>query len=271
MAAILGRVFELLHRKWKLYLAPGREEALPPPFDAAQIRDLPVDTPVLARGILRCDRPLTAQISKLPCAYFSVAITRDFERKGDRGWEPASQAVSNNTQAAPFFVEDGSGRVRVSLDPETALVDARQVVNSFEPEEEPRDPAASLGDAVLDWMAQDQSRTLGYRSVENILPVDEPVVVVGVVREYGWGGDRHQGIGAPAGAAEGAGKLIVSCRAAGEEVIGRLWCLRRRGDAPDLGEALQDLLAESPGPQASERVHRSDLGFPGRGGSPPSG
>jgi len=78
----------------------------------------------------------------------------------------------------PFFVEDGTGRVEVH--PEGSEVDAKEVVDRFEPS---ASPGFTLGGAPVSF--DEEANTLGYRYTESVLPVDSPVYVLGVVREGG--------------------------------------------------------------------------------------
>ena len=81
------------------------------------------------------------------------------------------RTVSDDEHSVPFYVEDATGRMRVR--PDGAEVDAEKVVDRFE-------------DAEAGFF----SSKLGDRYVEEILAVDAPVYVLGVV---GAGGE----VGAP--------------------------------------------------------------------------
>lgn len=101
----------------------------------------------------------------------------------DVGSNRRSETIASNEQFAPFVVEDGSGAVGVRG--EGAEVDALEVVNRFE-----RDTGGggiTIGGVTINLGGGE--RTIGYRYVEGILPVDEPVYVLGAVQE-----DRQLGV-----------------------------------------------------------------------------
>jgi hypothetical protein len=93
-------------------------------------------------------------------------------------------------RAAPFFVEDGTGRVEVH--PQGSEVDARKVVDRFEPS---ASPGFMLGGAQVPF--DENAKTLGYRYTESILPTDAPIYVLGVVREDGGIGAGPRPVDAP--------------------------------------------------------------------------
>ncbi|MDQ4105993.1 MAG: E3 ubiquitin ligase family protein [Actinomycetota bacterium] len=117
-------------------------------------------------------------------------MVREYEepdRDDDRpGSDRRSETIASNEQFAPFIVEDASGAVGVR--PEGAEIDALQVMNRFE-----RDtgggPGITLGGITVN--LGNRERTIGYRCQESILPVEEPVYVLGVVREDGEIGSRE--------------------------------------------------------------------------------
>jgi hypothetical protein len=88
--------------------------------------------------------------------------------------------VASNERFAPFAVEDESGVVGVRG--EGTEVDALEVMNRFE-----RDTGGAgsitLGGLTVNLGGGD--RTIGYRYVEKVLPVDSPVYVLGAAQEDG--------------------------------------------------------------------------------------
>jgi hypothetical protein len=147
-------------------------------------------------------------MAKTSCAYYLSTVTReylesDYGDDDDVGSDRRSEILSQNEQVAPFTVEDATGSVAVAA--EGAEVDAKQVVNRFE-----RD-ASGLSIGGIPVRVGGGERTLGYRYTESILPVDEPVYVLGAVRENGE-------IGAPPPGGEGQ-RFVVSYRS--EEELGQ--------------------------------------------------
>jgi len=77
-------------------------------------------------------------------------------------------------------------------------VDALEVVNRFERD---ADGGITLGGLTVN--IGERERTIGYRHVESVLPVDAPVYVLGAVQQGG-------GIGASPG--DGEGRFLISYR-----------------------------------------------------------
>lgn len=169
-------------------------------------------TLVEVKGTLRCEEPLTSEMAQKTCAYFSSTVTREYLRPdydhddNDVGSDRRSEVMAQNVQFAPFVVEDHSGSVAV--DAEGAEVDARQVMNRFD-RNTGNEGTFSLGGVSINLGGGE--RTIGYRYTESILPVDEPVYVLGTVQENG-------GIGAPRSGEEGH-RFVVSHRS--EEALGQ--------------------------------------------------
>src|SRR5215210_5028218 len=101
---------------------------------ASDVSGLAPGTLVEVKGTLRCEEPLTSEMSEKACAYYSSTVTREYLERDydddDGGSDRRSEIISQNEQFAPFSVEDETGNVPVSA--EGAEVDADQVVNRFE-------------------------------------------------------------------------------------------------------------------------------------------
>jgi hypothetical protein len=180
--------------------------------NASEVSGLAPGTLVEVKGTLRCEEPLTSEMSEKTCAYYSATVTREYLERdhGDDdspGSDRRSEIISQIEQFAPFSVEDETGSVPVSA--EGAEVDARQVVNRFERNTGNEGPSISLGGATLNLGGGE--RTIGYRFTESILPVDAPVYVLGTVQESGE-------IGAPP-PGEAEHRFVVSHRS--EEALGQ--------------------------------------------------
>jgi len=178
---------------------------------ASEVSGLAPGTLVEVKGTLRCEEPLTSEMANETCAYYSARVVREYlEEDHDDdgpGSDRRSETVAHNERHAPFFVEDGSGRVAVNA--EGAEVDAKQVVDRFEKHTGGDGPSISFGGTTLSLGGGE--RTLGYRYTESILPVDAPVYVLGAVREGG-------GIGAPT-SGDREHRFVVSHRS--EEELGQ--------------------------------------------------
>lgn len=180
-----------------------------PTSSAASVAGHQAGQLVEVKGTLRCEAPLTAEMSRRSCAYYSSSVTREYEEQesdsdGVSRTRRQSETVASNVLHTPFLVEDASGTAPV--DPERADVDAMLVVDRFE---QAGGMPITLGGLTVNLGAG--TGTLGYRYRESILPVNAPVYVLGVVRSDG-------AIAAPAAGSKDQ-KLIISYRS--EEALGQ--------------------------------------------------
>jgi hypothetical protein len=161
-------------------------------------------TLVEVKGTLRCEEPLRSEMAEQTCAYYLSQVIREYEETdrdadGDLQTRRRSEVVASNERFAPFAVEDETGAVGVRG--EGAEVDALEVINRFE-----RDTGGA-GSVTLGGLTVNLGggpRTIGYRYVESVLPIDSPVYVLGAVQE-----DRE--IGSPSEEGE-KNKFLISYR-----------------------------------------------------------
>jgi len=137
---------------------------------------------VEVNGTVQCASPLTGEISGQPCVYYRSVTERVYEAStSNRSRSRRSEVISQNEQRIPFEVDDGTGRVLVN--PFDAEIDARKVVDRFEPY---AGSSARLTFGGLAFQVDAGAhRTLGYRKVEHAVLVGQPVYVLGVLQEDG--------------------------------------------------------------------------------------
>ncbi len=169
--------------------------------EAVDVDDMPPGTQVEVKGTLRCEEPLVSEMAGQACAYYLSQVIREYLRPDrdddDVGSDRRSEVVASNERFAPFAVEDGSGAVGVRG--EGAEVDALKVVDRFERDAGGAGSVTLGGHTIhLGW----GERTIGYRYVESVLPVDTPVYVLGAVQQDGQ-------IGAPT---DDGGRFLISYR-----------------------------------------------------------
>jgi hypothetical protein len=156
---------------------------------------------VEVKGTLRCEAPLQSEMAGERCAYYSSRVVREYVREDhdddDVGSDRRSETVSQSERFAPFSVEDATGSVAVNA--EGAEVDAKEVVDRFE--RHTGGPSVTIAGATINLGGGE--RTLGFRHVETVLPVDAPIYVLGAVLDDGT-------IGAPD--PEGEDRFVVSYR-----------------------------------------------------------
>src|SRR5581483_8930250 len=154
---------------------------------AADVAKLPPGSLVEVKGRLRCAAPLTGQLSKRPCAHFAATVEREYEVVEEDAKHHSSyrarktEIVTSSTLCAPFEIEDGSGRARVSA--AGAIVEGVTAVDRYDPAGE-EDEGGSLMQAALNAVSVG-NRTLGVRYLETHLPLDTEIYVLGVVGKDG--------------------------------------------------------------------------------------
>lgn len=137
------------------------------------------------KGVLRCDAPLTAELSGQPCAYYSMSVEERYEEtyqehdsEGNTrtATRTGSNIVASNTQSAMFQLHDATGAITVN--PTGAEVHPRQVVSRFEPFT--GGPAITVGGFTLQVGAGIGGRRIvGYQYAESILPLESQLYLFG--------------------------------------------------------------------------------------------
>jgi hypothetical protein len=149
------------------------------------------------KGTVVCDNPITGEFSGAPAAVVRTRVerqietlreTRDSQGNVRTEWHRSSETLSSNNQEAEFHIDDGSGRLRVN--PKGARLDLVKLVDRFEPPgavEGMRGGqfAVSMGGYSLSvgGIHGADRRTIGYRFVEEALPVDRRVYALGEVAD----------------------------------------------------------------------------------------
>jgi hypothetical protein len=154
------------------------------PIRAAEIsRALPGEMVSLS-GTARSEQELLSEYAEEPCIYFTSSIERDYEViRGTRSRTDRSkgtETVHSVERSIPFSVEDATGRVFVI--PEGAEFDAQESFSRYEPADQQERLRSS------EWTKVDhrsRAQTVGHRYVEQTVPLDGPVFVMGVVNEDG--------------------------------------------------------------------------------------
>lgn len=181
---------------------------------AAETSSLISGEMVELKGTVRCDTPLTGELSQRQCVYYASEVVREYEerRQNSKGeWEThrRSETVASNKQMTPFMVEDATGRVTVR--PDGAEIDAQKVVDRFEQPNQAMGPSISFGGIALNLGGG--GGTVGYRYRESIIPVDAPVYILGVFQESGEVGRPPEG--------SKQSRFVISHRS--EEELRRSW------------------------------------------------
>lgn len=143
---------------------------------------------VEVKGKIQCDRPLSSELSQTPCVYYETKVVREYEETytdsdGHRRTRRSSDTVSSNNQSIPFWIEDSTGRIEI--EPEGADIDAIQTMNEFRPQGG-GGSQVSFGNFSFSFDVHIGSggRTLGYRFVERLLPLDRRAYVLARVSDH---------------------------------------------------------------------------------------
>jgi hypothetical protein len=178
---VIGAIF------LKVHLDEVRKAALvrrTPTSPAAAVATMPLGRLAEVKGTLRCPKPIKSALAGQPCAYARTWVERTYqqqERDSDGSVRTVERTVTlaSYVRVAPFFVEDASGRARVI--PDGADIGGQTAYDRFE--ERPAKARMKLGGHAVD--LNHGLDTLGYRFREEILPLDGPVYVLGVVTASG--------------------------------------------------------------------------------------
>ena len=153
------------------------------------------------KGRVVCDEPLRGEISDQDGAIVETDVVRVSERREEirdaqgnirTEWRKTEETVSSNRRESPFWIDDGTGRLRVKSAGGKG-VELVKVVERFQPANANDGGSGfgagqvtlsmgrfqmSLGSGRWD---PSSSRTLGYRFVERLLPIGKPVYAIGEV------------------------------------------------------------------------------------------
>lgn len=140
------------------------------------------------KGIIKCDNPLVGELSKQKCVYYSMKVSHEYEEtytvrnaqgRPERKTVRGSEVISSNTQSVHFFVEDDSGKILVN--PASATLYTIKSVDRFEPSTGSNSRGTlSYGNFTLNLPTTSSGRrTLGYRYVEEIIPIERRIYVLG--------------------------------------------------------------------------------------------
>jgi E3 Ubiquitin ligase len=130
------------------------------------------------KGIVRCQAPLTSELAKIPCVYYSMTITRQYEetyQEADQQGKmvtrtrQGSDQVARNERRTLFQIEDQTGRI--TIDPTDGQLTTEKVHARFE--------SGSWLDAAYSIATGAGTRTLGYEYEEWAIPVGHQLYVLG--------------------------------------------------------------------------------------------
>ncbi|HEY9887913.1 MAG TPA: E3 ubiquitin ligase family protein [Candidatus Obscuribacterales bacterium] len=141
-------------------------------------------------GIVRCDRPLQSELKQEACVHYEMRVSREYEEKVTRRdsdgntrreTQRGSEVVAQNQRSLTFWLEDQTGQSEVN--PDGAKIATVKILDEFQAEQGV-DHQVSYGKfSRTVKRAGGDRRTLGYRYHEAILPVDQRVLVVGMISD----------------------------------------------------------------------------------------
>ncbi len=135
---------------------------------------------VVIRGVVTCEQPLRSERTQTLCVHYKLKTMRDYLQSQFRGnffsTLRESEVISQSQRSVPSQAVDETGSIGV--EPTGALIDTLQTVDEFRPVGQDHDGTRSLWMRVIDLFLAGQ-QTLGYREIEQVLPLEERVYVVG--------------------------------------------------------------------------------------------
>lgn len=130
---------------------------------------------VEVKGLVMSNRPLTAELSKIPCVYCHTLVKEEYERTeyetdddGDTHVREVkgTKIISDRQNRTSFYLEDETDKIFIN--PEGAEIDALTIVNEFE---------SCYRERSRDY------RIFGYQRTEKIVELESEVYVLGEVKE----------------------------------------------------------------------------------------
>lgn len=169
----------------------GREVALmsrTATSSAAAVAGIAPGTLVELKGMLRCAVPVVGAFSQQTSAYFVAHVEREIvsysrDSKGSRKRTTRRETVEKTVRWGPCAVADDTGQV--AIDFEGAEVEAVETSKRFE-------PASGVGSLVGSLLGAGGGET-GRHYTETALMADQPVYVLGTVRDNGMIGKSADG------------------------------------------------------------------------------
>ena len=148
------------------------------------------------KGRVSCDTPLVGEFSGKPAAIVNTRVEREIETLTEREdaegniqteWVRSTDVMSSNRQETTFFIQDDTGRLRI--DPTGSNLALIKVVNRFEPPPAPDHTGAGQATISISGFSLSvptvadthDRRTLGYRFVEEALPIGQSLYAYGEV------------------------------------------------------------------------------------------
>lgn len=149
---------------------------------------------IALHGKIETSKPLQSELTGQNCVKFRSQVEREWEEtrreRNERGENvervvTGTDTLSSNERQQPFYVNDGTGTIRVS--PERANADLEQVADRYEPASAMQaGGVVTIGNLRFN-LTQNlgNRRLLGYRYQEWILPIDRRVFIHGEVTDSG--------------------------------------------------------------------------------------
>ena len=150
------------------------------------------------KGQFVCDEPVVGELSGESVAIVETKVLRVIETRRERKeedgrvtvtWHKSNETLSENRREATFWLDDGSGRVRVL--PKGAEMEMDKIVERFEPpsaveRSSGSQMALSVGSFSLSVAGArhgNQRRTLGYRFEERVMHLGRDIYALGEVAD----------------------------------------------------------------------------------------
>lgn len=149
---------------------------------------------VEVKGIGVSDHPLIGEYSGKPVLYYKTSLIHEYEvqeqerdSNGRSRWVTVrrSEIISSNEQASPFYIDDNSGK-KILVNASEAEKITHKIVDRFERELSQsylnQNRGTSWGEQLINFIGdinRTNSRTIGYRFVEEAIPINARLYVYG--------------------------------------------------------------------------------------------
>ncbi|MBF0226809.1 MAG: E3 ubiquitin ligase family protein [Desulfobacterales bacterium] len=142
------------------------------------------------KGKVVCKEPLISELAQSECVYYYMRVNRNYEETyyetdsqghRQRKTRSGSETMSQNERSVPFYVNDGTGSIKVK--PDGAKIISEKVLSRFEPASSQSGNFLRIGSfsfEISGFMGGGgDRRTTGYTFEENAIVIGKDIYVLG--------------------------------------------------------------------------------------------
>jgi hypothetical protein len=202
-AVIIGIILAILGARSRKKLETIKATPTVSAADVARMAKAVSKARVEVNGNVEADNPLLSPRSNRPCVYYRYKLEQRIERRerdsqGNYRTEQHWDTVDDREEHIPFRIRDGSGACLVVPEGAEFVAETKMHEGYGRPHETDRSTGGVVGDiigGVLDSLDGDYENISGYRITESVIPVGQPVYVLGTTTQGASGAAIGRGEG----------------------------------------------------------------------------